>query len=53
VVEAYSVLSVRESRVTYDLTRKKNPQIFKPVSEQQFDLESRRELRNKAGLADK
>ena len=28
VVEAYQVLSVRESRVAYDLTRKKNPKMF-------------------------
>ena len=33
VAEAYSVLSVRESRVSYDLTRKKNPDSYKPISE--------------------
>ena len=29
VAEAYAVLSVRESRVTYDLTRKKNPELYR------------------------
>jgi DnaJ-class molecular chaperone len=29
VAEAYAVLSVRESRVTYDLARKKNPDLYK------------------------
>ena len=33
VVEAYQVLSVRESRVAYDLARKKNPDMYKPVSD--------------------
>jgi hypothetical protein len=53
VVEAYSVLSVRESRVSYDLTRKKNPDSYKPVSETQYNMENRRELRNKAGVTAK
>lgn len=53
VAEAYSVLSVRESRVTYDLTRKKNPDAYKPVSQQEFEMESRRELRNKMGVTPK
>ena len=33
VAEAYQVLSVRESRVSYDLTRKKNPDSYKPITE--------------------
>ena len=33
VAEAYSVLSVRESRIIYDLNRKKNPEHYKPISE--------------------
>jgi DnaJ-class molecular chaperone len=33
VAEAYAVLSVRESRVNYDLTRKKNPDLYKQMSE--------------------
>lgn len=28
VMEAYSVLSVRESRVNYDLLRRKNPDLY-------------------------
>lgn len=30
VLEAYQVLSVRESRVNYDLSRRKNPDLYKP-----------------------
>lgn len=33
VMEAFSVLSVRESRVNYDLLKKKNPDAFAEVSE--------------------
>lgn len=33
VVEAYQVLSVRDSRTSYDLARKKNPDIYKGVSD--------------------
>jgi DnaJ-class molecular chaperone len=28
VVEAYQILSVKESRAAFDLTRKKNPQLY-------------------------
>lgn len=35
VVEAYQVLSVRESRAAFDITRKKNPHIYEtPFSEE-------------------
>jgi hypothetical protein len=47
------VLSVRESRVNYDLTRKKNPDSYKPVSQKQFDMEHRKEMRNKMGVTSK
>ena len=40
IVEAYKVLSVPESRATFDLARKKNPQVF------DFD----KELREDQGL---
>lgn len=53
VAEAYAVLSVRESRVNYDLTRKKNPDSYKPVSDRQFEMDNRRDLRDKAGLTAK
>jgi DnaJ-class molecular chaperone len=33
VMEAFSVLSVRESRVNYDLIKKKNPDAYAEVSE--------------------
>ena len=49
VVEAYQVLSVRESRVNYDLQRRKNPDLFKGMSEFEFNLEHRRDLRDKRG----
>jgi DnaJ-class molecular chaperone len=51
VTEAYSVLSVSDSRVNYDLSRKKNPDLYRPVSEKQFDMENRRDLRDKRGVA--
>jgi DnaJ-class molecular chaperone len=50
VVEAYHVLSVRESRVNYDLTRKKNPNLFKAPTEHEFAMERRRDLRDKSGM---
>ena len=53
VVEAYQVLSVRESRVTYDLSRKKNPDKYKPLSEYQFAMEHRRDKRDKSGMIPK
>ena len=37
VMEAYGVLSVRESRVNYDLLRRKNPEKFSEMSSQDFD----------------
>ena len=49
VVEAYQVLSVRESRVNYDLQRRKNPDLFKGMSEFEFNLEHRRDFRDKRG----
>ena len=49
VLEAYNVLSVRESRVTYDLTRKKNPDAYKGLNEREFNLAHRRDLRDKSG----
>lgn len=46
------MLSVRESRVAYDLTRKKNPQLFRETSEFQYNLENRIDKRGKTGLVD-
>lgn len=50
VVEAYQVLSVRESRANYDLSRKKNPDLYKPTSDYQFDMDQRRDKRDKSGM---
>lgn len=44
------MLSVRESRVNYDLSRRKNPDLYKPVSEHEYNLENRRDLRDKSGM---
>jgi len=49
VMEAYSVLSVPQSRVSYDLQRRKNPDDFREVNEQEFNKENRPDLRNEAG----
>ena len=37
VMEAYGVLSVRESRVNYDLLRNKSPEKFNEMSQEDFD----------------
>jgi curved DNA-binding protein CbpA len=50
VVEAYQVLSVRETRANYDLSRKKNPEQYFAMSEFQFDMEQRRDKRDKSGM---
>lgn len=50
VLEAYQVLSVRESRVNYDLSRRKNPDLYKAMNEHEFNLENRRDLRDKRGI---
>ena len=48
-MEAYSVLSVRESRVNYDLQVRKNPESYRVVSEETFFKENRPDMRNAAG----
>jgi len=53
VAEAYGVLSVRESRVQYDLSRKKNPDLYKGMSDVDFIMEQRRDMRDKRGLTPK
>lgn len=49
VMEAFSVLSVRESRVNYDLLRRKAPQDFAVQSEAAFNKTHRPDLRDAAG----
>lgn len=51
VVEAYQVLSVRESRAAFDISRRKNPQMHKPKSAEQFEMMLNREHRDKRGLS--
>lgn len=53
VVEAYQVLSVTQSRAAYDLSRKRNPDLYKPMSDFQFDMEKRRDKRDKSGMIPK
>lgn len=48
-MEAYSVLSVRDSRINYDLLRKKNPLNYEVQSEAQFQKEFRPDMRDAAG----
>lgn len=48
-MEAFGVLSVRESRVNYDLQMRKNPENYKVVSEQDFIKERRADMRDAAG----
>ena len=50
VVEAYQVLSVKESRAAFDLSRRKNPNLYKPMSDEQYDMLYRRDNRDKTGL---
>lgn len=49
IMEAFGVLSVKESRVNYDLQLKKNPENYKAVSEADFIKERRADLRDAAG----
>jgi len=51
VVEAYQVLSVRESRAAFDISRKKNPQLYKPEAAEQLDMMLNRENRDKRGAS--
>jgi len=53
VVEAYQVLSVKESRAAFDLTKRRNPEQFQEMTEEQFNMNHRRDLRNKDGNVDK
>lgn len=49
VTEAFGILSVRESRVNYDLQVKKNPDSYKPISEEDFFRNQRPDMRDAAG----
>ena len=49
IMEAFSVLSVKESRVNYDLQLRRNQENYKAVSEADFIKERRADLRDAAG----
>lgn len=49
IMEAYSVLSVSESRTNYDILKKKNSDLYSSVSEAEFIKKTRPDLRNQAG----
>jgi DnaJ-class molecular chaperone len=53
IMEAYSVLSVRESRVSYDLQVRKNPDAYEAVSEVEFARRHRPDMRAKTGTITK
>ena len=53
VVEAYQVLSVKESRSTFDLSRKKNPHLYQAYSQEQVDMMFSRDNRDKRGVSPK
>lgn len=53
VAEAYQILSVTETRASYDLSRKKNPDQYKGVSDFQADMDLRRDKRDKSGMIPK
>jgi DnaJ-class molecular chaperone len=49
VQEAYGVLATRESRASYDLARKKNPDDYRPASELDWNRANRVDLRGTDG----
>ena len=49
LMEAYGVLSVKESRVSYDLTMRKNPNDYKEISQAEFDKTYDISKRDEAG----
>lgn len=53
VAEAYQILSIPENRASYDLSRRKNPDLYKGVSDFQYEMENRRDKRDKTGMVPK
>lgn len=49
IMEAYGVLSVNESRASYDLSMKKDPDAFRDVSEAEFAKNNNFEVRDASG----
>ena len=49
VVEAYQVLSVKESRAAFDISMKRNPQMYTEDSKSKFDAMMNREGRDRSG----
>lgn len=42
---------MKESRAAFDLSRKRNPLMYKPMSDEQYDMLYRRDNRDKSGLS--
>lgn len=51
VVEAYQVLSVRESRAAFDISRRKNPEKYSKETADQFEMMLNRDGRDKRGVS--
>jgi DnaJ-class molecular chaperone len=52
IVEAYQVLSVKESRAAFDITRKQNPHLYQsPISDEQYNMNNRRDTRDIRGVS--
>ena len=51
ICEAYQVLSVKESRAAFDLSRKKNPHLYKPDVMADYDMLNKRDQRDKRGVS--
>ena len=49
VIEAYGVLSVSESRASYDISMRKNPDDYREISQSEFDKAFNADLRDVAG----
>jgi DnaJ-domain-containing protein 1 len=51
VVEAYQVLSVRESRAAFDISRRNHPEKYNSDTNSQFEMMLNRENRDKRGVS--
>ena len=51
IVEAYQVLSVSESRASFDLQRKRNPHLYNPNVNEELNMMNQRDQRDKRGLS--
>lgn len=51
VVEAYQILSVKENRAAFDLSRKRNPHLYAQMSQEEVDMMFSRDNRDKRGVS--